>query len=52
MLDKIKETVASALAAYPPAALAFSGVCAAAPVSFPNEVGDETRCGFDPSSLE
>jgi len=33
MLDKIQETVASALTAYPPAALAFSGICAAAPVS-------------------
>jgi len=39
ILDKIQETLASALAAYPPAALAFSGICAAAPVSLKSVPG-------------
>ena len=33
ILDQAKETISSALTSYPPAALAFSGLCATLPVS-------------------
>lgn len=34
ILDSVKETISSALASYPPAALAFSGLCATLPVRY------------------
>ena len=33
IFEEVKETISSALTAYPPAGLAFSGLCGALPVS-------------------
>ena len=41
IFDKIKETISSALTSYPPAALAFSGLCATLPVSSVLKITEE-----------